>query len=164
MTVILVLHLIVILISEIWHGTIFSTIFQSQNSLLPHSLLFAATPFFITSHLRIIYDLRVSRSSYLWLSHVLFGHTAEPLHWFPVQSRTIFKLCTSGYQILSSGEPSYLFAMLPLTPKPSSVHLVFTCCLFRDSWFFQLLSFTICKLTFSTLLILSKLSTHLMIC
>jgi len=34
------------------------------------------------------------------------------LHWFPVQSRIIFKLCAIAYQTLSSGEPSYLFSML----------------------------------------------------
>ena len=31
------------------------------------------------------------------------------IHWLPVQSRIIFKLCTIGYHTLSSGEPSYLF-------------------------------------------------------
>jgi len=39
-------------------------------------------------------------------------------HWLPVQPRIIFKLWTIAYQILSSGEPSYLFSMLSLAPKP----------------------------------------------
>jgi len=44
-----------------------------------------------------------------------FSHYSPLLkspHWLPVQSRTIFKLCTNAYQTLSSGEPSYLFSML----------------------------------------------------
>jgi len=40
------------------------------------------------------------------------------LHWLPVQYRIIFKLRAIAYQTLSSGEPSYLFSILSLTPKP----------------------------------------------
>jgi len=40
------------------------------------------------------------------------------LHWFPVQSCIIFKLCTVAYQTLSSGQRSHLLAMLSLAPKP----------------------------------------------
>jgi len=50
-----------------------------------------------------------------------FSHSVpllKSLHWLPVQSRNIFKLCTIAYQTLSSGEPSYLFSMLYLTLKP----------------------------------------------
>ena len=50
-----------------------------------------------------------------------FSHSVpllKSLHWLPVQSRIIFKLCTIAYQTLSSGEPSYLFSMLSLAPKP----------------------------------------------
>ena len=39
-------------------------------------------------------------------------------HGLPVQSRIIFKLCTIIYQTLSSGESSYLFSMLSLSPEP----------------------------------------------
>ena len=44
-------------------------------------------------------------------------------------TRIIIKLFTSAYQALSSGKPSYIFAMLSLAPKPgelrsSSVHLL----------------------------------------
>ena len=64
-----------------------------------------------------------------------FSHSIllqKSLHWLPVQSRIIFKLCTAAYQTLSSGEPSYLFSMLSLAPiSPEySVHLVFICRLF----------------------------------
>ena len=53
----------------------------------------------------------------------------KSLHWLPVQSRIIFKLCTIAYQTLSSGETSYLFSMFALAPKPreltsSSFHLL----------------------------------------
>ena len=40
----------------------------------------------------------------------LFSHSVpllKSLHWLPVQSRIIFKLCTIAYQTLSSEEPSY---------------------------------------------------------
>ena len=49
-----------------------------------------------------------------------FSHSVpllKSLHWLPVQSRIIFKLCTIAYQTLSSGEPWYLFSMLSLAPK-----------------------------------------------
>jgi len=49
------------------------------------------------------------------------------LHWLHVQSHIIFKLCSIAYQTLSSEEPSYLFSMLSLTPKPRE---------FRSSVFF----------------------------
>ena len=42
----------------------------------------------------------------------------KSLHWLPVQSSIIFTRCTSAYQTLTSREPSYLFSMLPLAPKP----------------------------------------------
>ena len=42
----------------------------------------------------------------------------KPLHWLPVQSRIIFKICTITYQTLSSGETSYIFYMFSLAPKP----------------------------------------------
>ncbi|KAK2149636.1 hypothetical protein LSH36_443g03020 [Paralvinella palmiformis] len=47
------------------------------------------------------------------------SHSVPPLkylHWLPVQSHIIFKLCTIAYQTLSSGELSYLYSMLSLTP------------------------------------------------
>jgi len=50
-----------------------------------------------------------------------FSHSVpllKYLHRLPVQSRIIFKLCTIAYQTLSSGEPSYLFSMPSLSPKP----------------------------------------------
>ena len=50
-----------------------------------------------------------------------FSHSVpllKSLQWLLVQSRIIFKLCTIVYQNLSSGEPSYLFPMLSLAPKP----------------------------------------------
>jgi len=50
------------------------------------------------------------------------GPLLKYLHWLPVQSRIIFKLCTIAYQSLSSGEPSYLFSMLSLSPKPRELH------------------------------------------
>jgi len=63
-----------------------------------------------------------------------FSHSVpllNSLHWLPVQSRIIFKLCTTAYQTFS-GEPSYIFPCFLYHPSPeSSVHLVFTCCLFR---------------------------------
>jgi len=42
----------------------------------------------------------------------------KSLHWLPVQSRIIFKLCTIAYQTISFGGLSYLFSMLSLAPKP----------------------------------------------
>ena len=50
-----------------------------------------------------------------------FSHSVslrKSLHWLPIQSRIILKFCTIAYQTLSSGEPSYLFSMLSLSPKP----------------------------------------------
>jgi len=50
-----------------------------------------------------------------------FSHSVpflKSLHWLPLQSRIIFKLCTIAYQTLSSGAPSYLFFMLSLAPNP----------------------------------------------
>ena len=41
---------------------------------------------------------------------------------YAVKSRIIFKLCTVAYQILSSGESSYLFSMLSLAPKTRELH------------------------------------------
>ena len=38
--------------------------------------------------------------------------------WLPIHSRIIFKFCTMAYQTLSSGDPSYLFSLLSLAPKP----------------------------------------------
>jgi len=55
----------------------------------------------------------------------------KSLHWLPVQSRIIFKLCTIAYQTLSSGEPLHLFSRLSLEPsQENSLHLVFTCFVF----------------------------------
>ena len=54
-----------------------------------------------------------------------FSHSlplVNSLHWLPFQSRLIFKLCTIAYQILSSGEPSYLFSILS-----SSFHFRIIC-------------------------------------
>jgi len=51
-----------------------------------------------------------------------FSHSVPLLKSLPVQSCIIFKLCTTAYQILSSGEPSYLFYKLSLAPKPREFH------------------------------------------
>jgi len=50
-----------------------------------------------------------------------FSHSVpllKSVRWLPVQSRIIFKICTIIYQTLSSEEPSYIFSMLSLAPKP----------------------------------------------
>jgi len=50
-----------------------------------------------------------------------FSHSVpllKSLHWLPVQSLIIFKLCTIAYQTLYSWEPSYLFSVHSLPPKP----------------------------------------------
>jgi len=50
-----------------------------------------------------------------------FSHSVKllkSLHWLPVQSHIIFKLCTFAYQTISSGERSFRFSMLSLAPKP----------------------------------------------
>jgi len=41
----------------------------------------------------------------------------KSLHWLPVQTHIILKLCTIAYQTLSSRESSYLFFMLFLALK-----------------------------------------------
>jgi len=46
----------------------------------------------------------------------------KSLHWVPVQTCIIFKLCTIAYQTLSLGEPLYLFSMLSLAPNPTEFH------------------------------------------
>jgi len=54
-----------------------------------------------------------------------FSHSVpllKSLHWLPVQSHIIFKLCIIAHQTLSSGEPSYLFSVLSLAPKPRELH------------------------------------------
>jgi len=54
-----------------------------------------------------------------------FSHSVPiriSLHWLPVQSRIIFKLCFIAYQALSSGEPSYQLSILSLAPKPRGFH------------------------------------------
>jgi len=45
------------------------------------------------------------------------------LHWLPVQSRIIFKLCTIAYQTLSDGEAPYLFSMLSVSLKSRVLRL-----------------------------------------
>jgi len=55
-----------------------------------------------------------------WFSHSV--SLLKSVHWPPVQSRIIFKLSTVAYQTLSSGEPSYLFSMLSLSPKPRELN------------------------------------------
>jgi len=101
----------------------------------------------------------------------------------------IFKLYFIAYQTLSSRETSYLFSMLSLAPKPGELHLSgFTCFLFPRlklmlfqllSLFFgthslnmlsiliayyEYLSITIWKLTFSHLVIPPKIPLHPIIC
>ena len=95
--------------------------FSHQNLLHPLLVGFIITTlFFITSHLRILLNCP-------WFSHSV--QILKSLHWLRVQSRIIFRFCTIAYQTLSSGEPSYLFSMLSLSPKPrelrsSSFHLL----------------------------------------
>ena len=43
-------------------------------------------------------------------------------HWLPIKYHIIVKLCTIACQTLSSGEPSCLFYMLSLVPKPREPH------------------------------------------
>ena len=45
----------------------------------------------------------------------------KSLRWLPVQTRTIFRPCTIPYRTISSAEPSYLFPMLSLAPKPKEL-------------------------------------------
>jgi len=149
--VILVLHLIAILISEnifLWYvaaaSIIFVTVdvfvalflFQSPNPLLQHSLLVSlitGTLFFYNIPSKGILKRRcvqnclakvVTRSPRFFHSVSLLKY----LHWSPVQSRIISKLCTIAYKTLSSGQPSYLMSMLYLAhPGPeNSVRLFFT--------------------------------------
>jgi len=98
--------------------------FQSQKPLLQHSLLVGLiTLFFITLLLRIFKKIQCVQN-YLARVVAWFSHSVpllKSLHWLPVQSRIIFKLCTITYQTLSSGEPSYLFSMLSLAPKPKEL-------------------------------------------
>ena len=42
----------------------------------------------------------------------------KSLNWLPVHSRIISELCTVVYKTVSNGEPSFLFSMLSLVPKP----------------------------------------------
>jgi len=44
------------------------------------------------------------------------------LHWLPVQSHIIFKLCTIAYQTLSSREPLCLFFMFSVATKFRELH------------------------------------------
>jgi hypothetical protein len=110
------------------------------------------------------------------------------VHWLPVQSRIIFKLCTIAYQIISSGKPPYLFSMLYQAPKPrelrsSGFHLlsvprvkthagtgassvaVATLWNSAPEHVNSIISFLHhLKLTFSNLLILPKFPLNLIIC
>jgi len=133
---------------------------------------------------------KVSLQLYLWLNCLArvvtrspqFSHSVtllKSVHWLLVQSFIVFKLCSIVYQTISSEEPSYLFSMLSLAPKPrelcsSGFHLLFVPRV-KTHMPFQLLfgthslntlshqiasflSFTIWKLTFQTRL--SLLSFH----
>ena len=61
-----------------------------------------------------------------------FSHSVpllKSLHWLPVPSRIMFKLCAITYKTMFSKEPSYLISTLSLAPKPrdlrsSGIHLL----------------------------------------
>jgi len=99
-------------------------LFPSPKHSLQHSLLVTSlitgTLFHVASYLRILQNL-------FFFS---FCATPEITSLAHVQSCIIFKLCTIVFQILSSGEPSYLFSMLSISAKhrellSSSFHLLY---------------------------------------
>ena len=100
-------------------------LFQSPKPLLLHSLLvglITATLFFNNIASKDILKLPGVQNclARVLTRSLLFSHSVPPvksLHWVPLQSRNIFKLCTIAVHTLYSGEPSYLLSMLSLPPK-----------------------------------------------
>jgi len=133
----------------------------AKTILLQHSLLvglITATIFFITSHLRILWDSSVQNclARVVTRSH-RFYHSVpllKSLHWLPAQSRNIFKLCTIAYQTLSSEEPSYLFFTLSLAPKPRDPFIWFSLVVSsqgKNLWRTRAFSIAVPTLWYSTL-------------
>ena len=69
----------------------------------------------------IFLNLGVFITAELGLSHGLFDFLASPTPEITSLACIIFKPRTIAYQAISSGEPSYLFSMLSLTPKPKEL-------------------------------------------
>jgi len=64
-------------------------------------------------HLMINYKLRLNTNETYFIIISTSRQRGKLIH---------FKLCTIAYQTLFSGEPSYLFSMLSLAPKPRELH------------------------------------------
>jgi len=56
--------------------------------------------------------LELSRSSRLVFSSLTFSHLLEQLHWLPIECRIRFKLASSTYKAIHTGNPPYLVDLL----------------------------------------------------